>query len=83
LLGGVGLFSGPALGAVLLGLINFYVGRFTTNTLLIDGLVLLAVVLIAPRGVGAGGRGGLLAAPVALVRWVRALARGARTGTAG
>jgi branched-chain amino acid transport system permease protein len=53
LLGGVGLFSGPALGAVLLGLIDFYVGRLTTNTLLIDGLVLLAVVLIAPRGVGA------------------------------
>ncbi|MGA7703455.1 MAG: branched-chain amino acid ABC transporter permease, partial [Solirubrobacteraceae bacterium] len=52
LLGGVGLFSGPALGAVLLGLIDFYVGRLTTNTLLIDGVVLLAVVLIAPRGVG-------------------------------
>ncbi|MGH2910939.1 MAG: branched-chain amino acid ABC transporter permease, partial [Solirubrobacteraceae bacterium] len=33
LLGGVGLFSGPMLGAVLLGLIDFYVGRLTTNTL--------------------------------------------------
>jgi branched-chain amino acid transport system permease protein len=83
LLGGVGLFSGPALGAVLLGLINFYVGRLTTNTLLIDGLVLLTVVLIAPRGVGAAGRGGLFAVPLALLRWVRAMARGARTGTAG
>jgi branched-chain amino acid transport system permease protein len=65
LLGGVGLFSGPMLGAVLLGLIDFYVGRLTTNTLLVDGLVLLAVVLVAPRGVGAwwrprrGGRGGV------------------------
>jgi branched-chain amino acid transport system permease protein len=68
LLGGVGLFSGPMLGAVLLGLIDFYVGRITTNTLLIDGVVLLVVVLIAPRGVGAGGRGGLLAAPGALLR---------------
>ncbi|HWX87271.1 MAG TPA: branched-chain amino acid ABC transporter permease [Solirubrobacteraceae bacterium] len=83
LLGGVGLFSGPALGAVLLGLIDFYVGRLTTNTLLIDGVVLLTVVLIAPRGVGAGGRGGLLAAPVTLLRRVRALARGARAGATG
>lgn len=83
LLGGVGLFSGPVLGAVLLGLIDFYVGRLTTNTLLIDGLVLLLVVLIAPRGVGASGRGGLLAAPVALLRWAHSLARSARAGAAG
>jgi len=83
LLGGVGLFSGPVLGAVLLGLINFYVGRLTTNTLLIDGVVLLAVVLMAPRGVGAAGRGGLLGAPVALMRRARAHARDARAGVAG
>ena len=83
LLGGVGLFSGPVLGAVLLGLIDFYVGRLTTNTLLIDGLVLLAVVLVAPRGVGASGRGGVLAAPAALVRRARALTRDARARVAG
>jgi branched-chain amino acid transport system permease protein len=83
LLGGVGLFSGPMIGAVLLGLIDFYVGRVTTNTLLVDGLVLLAVVLVAPRGVGASGRGGLLAAPGAFVRRVRRLASGARAGAAG
>jgi branched-chain amino acid transport system permease protein len=83
LLGGVGLFSGPVLGAVLLGLIDFYVGRLTTNTLLVDGLVLLVVVLIAPRGVGASGRGGLLAAPAALLRGARSLARSARAGAAG
>jgi branched-chain amino acid transport system permease protein len=83
LLGGVGMFSGPVLGAVLLGLIDFYVGRLTTNTLLIDGLVLLAVVLVAPRGVGASGRGGLLSAPAVLIRRVRSLMRGARAGAAG
>jgi branched-chain amino acid transport system permease protein len=83
LLGGVGLFSGPVLGAVLLGLIDFYVGRFTTNTLLVDGVVLLAVVLIAPRGVGAAGRGGLLAAPGTLIRCLRSKARGARAGAPG
>lgn len=82
LLGGVGLFSGPALGAVLLGLIDFYVGRLTTNTLLIDGIVLLAVVLIAPRGVGAAGRG---ARPRfgAVLRRLRALVGAARAGAAG
>jgi branched-chain amino acid transport system permease protein len=83
LLGGVGMFSGPALGAVLLGLINFYVSRVTTNTLLVDGIVLLLVVLVAPRGVGAAGRGGLLTASLALARRLGGLARRARVGAAG
>jgi branched-chain amino acid transport system permease protein len=82
LLGGVGLFSGPALGAVLLGLIDFYVGRITTNTLLIDGVVLLLVVLIAPSGVGAAGRGALPWLG-ALVRRLRARLGSAPAGTAG
>jgi len=82
LLGGVGLFSGPALGAVLLGLIDFYVGRLTTNTLLIDGVVLLVVVLIAPRGVGATG-GGARPRLGALLRRLRARVGGAPAGTAG
>jgi branched-chain amino acid transport system permease protein len=80
LLGGVGLFSGPVVGAVLLGLIDFYVGRLTTDTLLVEGLILLAVILIAPRGVTALGRGGLLAAPAGIVRRVRTLAAGAGAG---
>jgi branched-chain amino acid transport system permease protein len=50
LLGGVGNFSGPVVGAVGLGLIDFYVGRLSTETLLVEGLVLLAVILLAPRG---------------------------------
>lgn len=50
LLGGVGTFSGPVVGAVALGLIDFYVGRLTTDTLLVEGGVLLAVILLAPRG---------------------------------
>jgi branched-chain amino acid transport system permease protein len=83
LLGGVGVFSGPIIGAVLLGLIDFYVGRLTTNTLLIDGAVLLAVVLIAPRGVLASGRGSPWAAAKDLARWMRSAARGARAGAPG
>ncbi|HEY2282204.1 MAG TPA: branched-chain amino acid ABC transporter permease [Solirubrobacteraceae bacterium] len=58
LLGGVGTFSGPVVGAVALGLIDFYVGRLTTDTLLVEGLVLLAVILLAPRGIVAWLRPG-------------------------
>lgn len=53
LLGGVGRFSGPLVGAVLLGLIEHYVGKLTTDTLLVEGAVLLAVIVLAPRGVTA------------------------------
>lgn len=53
LLGGVGRFSGPVLGAVLLGLIDFYAGKWTTDTLLVEGAVFMAVILLAPRGVSA------------------------------
>jgi branched-chain amino acid transport system permease protein len=87
LLGGAGLFSGPMVGAVLLGLINFYVGRNSTNTLLVDGAVLLAIVLVAPRGVLSSGAGSLPGALVGLARRVSSAARGgrarARAGVAG
>jgi branched-chain amino acid transport system permease protein len=53
LLGGVGRFSGPLVGAVLLGLIDFYVGKLTTDTLLVEGLIFMAVILLAPHGVTA------------------------------
>jgi branched-chain amino acid transport system permease protein len=87
LLGGVGLFSGPMVGAVLLELIDFYVGRSSTNTVLIDGAILLAVVLVAPRGVLAAGPGSLPGALRSLARRLRAASarvrRGARAGAAG
>lgn len=63
LLGGVGTFSGPVVGAVGLGLIDFYVGKLTTDTLLVEGLVLLAVILLAPRGILASLRLGRRRAP--------------------
>ena len=64
LLGGVGRFSGPVVGAVGLGLIDFYVGKLTTDTLLVEGLVLLAVILLAPRGLLAALRRGARAGAV-------------------
>jgi branched-chain amino acid transport system permease protein len=77
LLGGAGLFCGPLIGAVALELIDFYVGRSsTTDTLLIDGAVLLAIVLLAPRGLlaAASGDGGG-AGRTALRRLVAAVRR--------
>ncbi len=64
LLGGAGTFSGPVVGAVGLGLIDFYVGKLTTDTLLVEGVVLLAVILLAPRGILAWLRLGRRRAPV-------------------
>lgn len=83
LLGGVGLFSGPMIGAVLLELIDFYVGRSSTNTVFIDGLLLLAIVLIAPRGVVASGSGSLPGALAGLARRTQTALKGARAGAAG
>lgn len=83
LLGGVGLFSGPMIGAVLLELIDFYVGRSSTNTVFIDGLLLLAIVLIAPRGVVASGSGSLPGAATGLARRMQMALKGARAGSAG
>jgi branched-chain amino acid transport system permease protein len=68
LLGGVGTFSGPVVGAVGLGLIDFYVGKLTTDTLLVEGLVLGAVILLAPRGILASLRPGRRRAPDRTVR---------------
>ncbi|HEX5308145.1 MAG TPA: branched-chain amino acid ABC transporter permease [Solirubrobacteraceae bacterium] len=85
LLGGVGSFSGPMIGAVLLSLVNFYVGRSSTNTLLIDGGVLLAIVLVAPRGVLSLGSGSLPGALVGIGQRLcsRLKERRARTGATG
>jgi branched-chain amino acid transport system permease protein len=83
LLGGVGLFSGPMIGAVLLELIDFYVGRSSTNTVFIDGLLLLAIVLIAPRGVVASGSGSLPGAATGVARRMQNALKAARAGAAG
>jgi branched-chain amino acid transport system permease protein len=51
IIGGMYHFVGPVLGAIVLHLMNFYVGRESTAILLVTGIVLLATVLLAPRGV--------------------------------
>jgi branched-chain amino acid transport system permease protein len=51
LLGGAAYFLGPVIGAIVFGLIGLYAGRATTNLALVNGLVFLAIILLAPRGI--------------------------------
>jgi branched-chain amino acid transport system permease protein len=51
LLGGSAYFLGPVVGAIFFGLIGLYAGRMTTNLAAVNGLVFLAIILLAPRGI--------------------------------
>jgi len=55
LLGGAAYFLGPIIGSIAFGLIGLYAGRATTNLALVNGLVFLAIILVAPRGITALG----------------------------
>ncbi len=50
LLGGITYYWGPAVGAVLLSALLNYLTQATTNYLLYIGLLLLAVLIVMPRG---------------------------------
>jgi branched-chain amino acid transport system permease protein len=58
LLGGIAYYWGPAVGAVLLSVLLNYLTQATTSYLFYVGLLLLAVLLVLPRG--------LLSLPAAL-----------------
>ncbi len=51
LLGGISYFWGPAVGAVLLSALLNYLTQATTSYVLYLGLLLLAVLMVIPRGV--------------------------------
>jgi branched-chain amino acid transport system permease protein len=53
LLGGSAYFFGPLVGSAAFGLIGLYAGRATTNLAAVNGVVFLAIILLAPRGVTA------------------------------
>jgi branched-chain amino acid transport system permease protein len=55
LLGGSAYFLGPVVGSIVFGLIGLYAGRHTTNLALVNGLVFLVIILLAPRGITALG----------------------------
>ncbi|ASK33558.1 branched-chain amino acid ABC transporter permease [Alcanivorax sp. N3-2A] len=52
--GGLGVFYGPIIGAILVTLMNSLLIDFTEASVLYVGLVFLAVVMFAPRGLGGG-----------------------------
>lgn len=78
-LGGVGLFFGPIIGAVLLVLASVWLSEISKAWLLYLGLIFMVVVMFAP-----GGMAGLIMHPVRLARlglldsslWAAALALG-------
>ncbi len=51
LMGGMGTFLGPSLGAALLVLLSMVVGVYTEYWLLVLGLILLVLVLFLPQGI--------------------------------
>lgn len=51
LMGGMGTFLGPSLGAALLVILSMVVGVYTEYWLLVLGLVLLVLVLFLPQGI--------------------------------
>lgn len=51
LMGGMGTFLGPSLGAALLVILSMVVGIYTEYWLLVLGLVLLVLVLFLPQGI--------------------------------
>ncbi len=76
-IGGMGTFVGPILGAVLLDLgVNSVLAGLQSHGLVIEGLLLIAIVRFAPRGCGRsplrwGPRGCAASADVGRTGWCR------------
>ena len=52
--GGLGVFYGPIVGAIVVSLMNSMLSDYTEASILYVGLVFLAIVMFAPRGLGGG-----------------------------
>jgi len=50
-IGGEGIEWGPAIGAVIVVILNFALARYATISLLIQGALLIIVMLLAPQGI--------------------------------
>ncbi len=50
-IGGVSVFLGPAIGAIIMTLFGYFVSDLTRSWLLYQGLIFIALMLLAPRGV--------------------------------
>jgi branched-chain amino acid transport system permease protein len=51
LIGGIGTFLGPTLGAAILVILSMVIGVYTEYWLLVLGLILLTLVLFLPQGI--------------------------------
>lgn len=52
--GGLGVFYGPIVGAIVVTLMNSMLSDYTDASILYVGLIFLAIVMFAPRGLGGG-----------------------------
>ena len=52
--GGLGVFYGPIVGAIVVTLMNSMLSDYTDASILYVGLVFLSIVMFAPRGLGGG-----------------------------
>lgn len=69
-LGGMGLYLGPAVGAVIYLFLEQVIGTFTTQWPLLVGAVTLVLVLVYPKGFSGG--------VIDLIKWIRRRSKGGR-----
>jgi branched-chain amino acid transport system permease protein len=50
-MGGIGLAWGPFVGTIIVVIFQFQLARYPGYSLLIQGLVLIAIMLVAPQGI--------------------------------
>lgn len=67
-LGGMGLYLGPAIGSVIYLFLEQVIGTFTTQWPLFVGAVTLALVMVYPKGFGGG--------VIDLIQWMRRRSEG-------
>ena len=51
ILGGSGVFLGPAVGAAIFFVLEHYITAYTTNWMIFLGAILVVLVLLFPKGV--------------------------------
>ena len=50
-IGGLGIEAGPLIGAAVVVFLHFYLAKYTGINLLIQGILLVIVMLLAPHGI--------------------------------
>jgi len=50
-IGGIGIQGGPVVGAIIVVILHFLLARYAGVSLLIQGVILVAIMLIAPQGI--------------------------------